>query len=472
MRKILAIALLAVRTAIRSRLFISLIVILFTIIIGLPMTIKGDGTLTGQVKILLYYTLGLMTVVLGIATLWTSCSAISQEIEDKQIHLVAVKPVYRFQVWLGKWLGLLVINAALLCFAGTVTYALLCWNINSSNATEQDRRVLHEEILVGRRLLRPRPELVEKEVRERFSQLLKEGKIPGDVPEETAFLIIKKRLLTEKSVVAPGQSKQWIFELDGTTAPLSKKSKHGYKDKPDYPILVRFRFSSPGRDRQPVSGVWSVGTEQKLDIFQFTFLNYLAGAHQFSIPLSVIPSREQLLVIKYKNSERECSNTAIFDPEMGVELLIRESGFEINLVRALLIILCHLALLAALGLTAGTLFSFPVATFAASSVLVISIMIHYFAFLSPQCTHECHHYHGMEPEPSVLQTSCEKIIERLSIIVEPAMQLDPIKPLSDGLLVSWSFAGKAVLLLAGIYPGVLGMIGGYFFKRRELALPG
>ena len=69
----------------------------------------------------------------------------------------------------------------------------------------------------------------------------------------------------------------------------------------------------------------------------------------------------------------------MLDPEQNIELLVREGSFEMNLVRALLILLGHLALVAALGLTASTVFSFPVATFIAVSVMTVSLMGHYMA---------------------------------------------------------------------------------------------
>lgn len=458
MIKTLAIAFLTVRTAIRSRLFLSLMAILLVTIIGLPMTVKGDGTLIGQVKVLLYYTLGLTAIILGAATLWTSCGAISQEIEDRQIHLVVVKPVYRFQIWLGKWLGLLVMNTVFLCLAGSVTYALLCWNIRSSRTNEEENSILHEEILVGRRLIRPHSESVEKEARDRLKQLLEKGKIRDDASEEIAFSVIRRMLIAEKSAVAPGDSKCWVFDR----LPSARNNA---------PITVRFRFLSSARDPKPVTGVWSVGTEQNPDIFQFTTDNCLEGTKQFSIPATILASR-QSVIVKYTNSGQENSHTVVFDPESAVELLIRESGFETNLVRALLVILCYLALIAALGLSAGTLFSFPVATFAASSVLAISVMIHFFALTSSlDIAYEPHH-HGIRPEAGAFRIACERIIKRVDVVIEPAMQIDSLGPLSEGLFVSWRSVGRAVLLVAGIYPGVLGLVSAFFFKRRELALPG
>lgn len=72
MTKIAAIALLAFKTAVRSKLFVSLMVVLALTVIGLPLTVKGDGTLAGDITILLQYTLGLAAIILGSVVLWSA----------------------------------------------------------------------------------------------------------------------------------------------------------------------------------------------------------------------------------------------------------------------------------------------------------------------------------------------------------------------------------------------------------------
>ena len=114
----------AIRSAIRSRVVGVLLCLLLLAIIGLPLTVKGDGTLTGEVQVLLTYTLGAVTMILSIATLWAGCAAVSTEVEEKQIHLILTKPVNRFEVWLGKWLGLVTLNAVLLLVSGAGIDAL------------------------------------------------------------------------------------------------------------------------------------------------------------------------------------------------------------------------------------------------------------------------------------------------------------------------------------------------------------
>src|SRR5687768_2979203 len=114
MRRTLAITLLTLRAAFRYRLVLVLSVILIAGVALLPAMIKDDGTARGFTQIILTYTLSLTTALLGFATLWLSCGILAREIEESQMQMVAVKPIARWQIWLGKWLGILVLNAMLL----------------------------------------------------------------------------------------------------------------------------------------------------------------------------------------------------------------------------------------------------------------------------------------------------------------------------------------------------------------------
>ena len=113
--RIMSIAQLTFRETVRSRLLLSLAVALAFVTIGMPMILKGDGTPAGLAQMTLYYTLGTAFGILAVASLWIACSRISGDIRIRTMQLVRVKPVCAWQIWLGKWLGLLLLNAILLC---------------------------------------------------------------------------------------------------------------------------------------------------------------------------------------------------------------------------------------------------------------------------------------------------------------------------------------------------------------------
>ena len=114
MQQIFAIAGLTWRAALRFKLFLVIATLLILAVVGLPLIIKDDGTASGFTQIIMTYTLTVTAGLLGLSTLWLSCGTLARDIEECQIQVVATKPVARWQIWIGKWLGIVSLNAALL----------------------------------------------------------------------------------------------------------------------------------------------------------------------------------------------------------------------------------------------------------------------------------------------------------------------------------------------------------------------
>ena len=69
MQRILAIAWLTWKAALRFKLFLVIAVLLILAVVGLPLVIKDDGTAQGFTQIILTYTLSAITALLGLSTL-------------------------------------------------------------------------------------------------------------------------------------------------------------------------------------------------------------------------------------------------------------------------------------------------------------------------------------------------------------------------------------------------------------------
>src|SRR5512140_678895 len=147
MQPLLAIAWLTWKAAFRFRLFLVVAALLLGSVVGLPVLIKDDGTARGFTQILLTYTLSTITALLGLSTLWLACGTLARDIEECQMQMVAVKPIARWQIWLGKWLGIMSLNAALLALSGGSVYLLLQWRSGHLPPSEQE--ILRNEVLVA-----------------------------------------------------------------------------------------------------------------------------------------------------------------------------------------------------------------------------------------------------------------------------------------------------------------------------------
>src|SRR5580765_2093198 len=147
-QRISAVMALTWKAALRFRLFIVIAVLLLGAVVALPILIKDDGTAQGFTQILITYTLTAIAALLGLSTLWLACGTLARDIEECQIQVVAAKPIARWQIWLGKWLGLMSLNAALLAVSGLSIFVLLQWR--STKLSPDEQRILHNEVLISR----------------------------------------------------------------------------------------------------------------------------------------------------------------------------------------------------------------------------------------------------------------------------------------------------------------------------------
>src|SRR5258706_12982738 len=158
MQRIFAIAKLTWKAAFRFKLFWVMAARLLICVVGRPILLKDGGPARGFTQILLTYTLSIITALLGFSTLWLACGTLARDIEEAQMQVVAVKPIARWQIWLGKWLGIVALDAALLLVAGGSVFGLMKWR--ASRLPPNLQKVLRDEIFVARGSLKEaRPDI-------------------------------------------------------------------------------------------------------------------------------------------------------------------------------------------------------------------------------------------------------------------------------------------------------------------------
>ncbi len=466
--RISAIAVLAVRSAVRSRFVLSLVGLLVLAVGGLPFVLRGDGTLEGQVRVLLQYTLGLASAILMIATLWASCAAVSSEVRDKSIRLIAVKPVPRHEIWFGKWLGLLLLNGFLLSCCGLAVYGLVQRTLAISGASDEARTRIRGTMLVGRRRILPREEPLDVEVSRRYRRLAAEGALPEEHDNHEVLLEIRQAVLGERLTVKAGEVRKWWFDIPRDRAWNANQA-----------VTLRFRLSTMAWNRLSIAGDWVLHTSSGEELCRVPVADCFGGPYQFRLPAApqghaddASESRrgDIAVVAQFENAAAGASHTALFDSTGPVEILLHETGFVPNLMRALVVVLCKIALVAAVGLTMGSVFSSPVAVFATCSLGVMVWASQYFVMASsPEFTVQEHHHHGEPTTPGHIAVAGQYMAKGLSVLATPATRFDPIKHLADGILVSGRHVAAAAGILVFVYPAVLMACSGYVLKRRELA---
>ena len=248
MQRIFAIIWLTWKAAFRFRLFLVITALLLLAVVGLPLLIKDDGTARGFTQILLTYTLGSITALLGLSTLWLACGTLARDIEECQIQMLAVKPISRWQIWLGKWLGLVTLNVALLAVAGGSVYGLLLWRATKLPAEQQQK--LRSEILVARGSAKENS--YEAEIEAETSRLLavqvKKAELSSADVLELARQI-REQLKAGLQIVPAGAMRLWQFDLSAVKEQLQGR-----------PLQLRVKFNAAGR---PLGGtfmaMWLLG---------------------------------------------------------------------------------------------------------------------------------------------------------------------------------------------------------------------
>ena len=449
MRKILAIAGIAIRSAIRSRVVLVLLALLLIAIVALPLTIKGDGTLTGTVQVLLRYTLGAVNIILSIATLWAGCAAIATEVQEHQIHLLVTKPVTRAQLWFGKWLGLLALNATLLVIAGGVTYGLLNWHLNRQRLSAPERTALREELLVARRVVNAVPIPVEADAQRIFEEQRQSGVLPKETRPDQALAAIRQTLLQQAHSVPPNSMLRYIFK-----APVATTR----------PLVLRYKFTSSQTDKNPVACVWLAGAPERPNRFQHPELAAPTGVHTLQFPASLVAT-DGTLTVDIANVNPE-PVTMVFAPVDGVQLLAYESSFAANFSRCLLIMLGALAFLSALAVTLGSWFSLPVAALTTAYAVLFMNIGSYLQTLMHEPV-----IIGSTTQSGVFELLIHAMYAGLYWLTKPFQTANPLEPLAVGELVSWWWVGGVWWWQAVVAGGILAAVGTWIFNRRELGLP-
>jgi len=454
-QRILAIAWLTWKAALRFKLFLVIAALLVLAVVALPLVIRDDGTAQGFTQIIITYTLSVTTGLLGLSTLWLACGTLARDIEECQIQVIATKPIARWQVWIGKWLGIITLNAALLAIAGAAIYGLLQWRASKLPSDQQAK--LRGEVLVARGSAREQDysARINADTARFLQDQAKQNpqlKNLSEAEMEAVTRQVYEQVKAAYQVVRPGYPRIWKIDL------------HSLKDfLRDKPLQLRVKFNTPNPyNKVDYDTLWQVGDPQ--GAYWRTNLTSMAPDtfHEFLVPPNLL-DKDGILTIGFVNPN---STTLLFPLEDGMEVLYPETSFTANFFRGLAVIFCWMALLAALGLAAASYLSFPVAAFFSLAMLAVVLSSGTLAETVENGTLGVgEDSAGSSPADPVLIPMFKGILK----VVNLTHTVSPIDALSTGRVISWiqlaTTFGQIVLLLGGFFA----LVGIGLFYRRELA---
>ena len=454
MQRIFAIVWLTWKAAFRYRLFWVLALLLIAAVVGLPLLIKDDGTARGFTQILLTYTLSAITGLLGIATLWLACGTLARDIEESQIQMVAVKPIARWQIWIGKWIGIVSLNALLLAIAGGSVFFLLQWRANRLSPEQQ--LILRNEVLVARASVKEIPQDINEDVEKELQRRLQTSSInPTNIPALRKQ--IEEQVKAGIQSVRPGDPRQWKIELG--------RAKDSLRDQPLF-LRIKF-FTAQSNPSGTFLAVWQVGNPETKRVWRSEPMSFAAETfHEFPIPANLFDENGTLDII-FGNPN---NSTLLFPLDDGLEVLYREGTFGLNFARGLGIIFCWLALLATLGLAAASLLSFPVAAFVSLAILIIGLSSGTLSNVVKEGTIlGVNHETGVADSRSLLDLVFIPLFRAALKIINLVQGFSPIDSLSTGRSITWTQLGLAGVQIVLFLGGIMAAIGIIIFNRRELA---
>jgi hypothetical protein len=458
MQRLYAIAWLAWKAAFRFRLFLVVSALLLISVVGLPLLIKDDGTARGFTQILLTYTLTAITGLLGISTLWLACGTLARDIEECQVQMVAVKPIARWQIWLGKWLGIVSLDAVLLALSGGCVYGLLQWRAHRLPLDQQ--QVLRNEVLVARGSAREKS--FDKEIDANTDRVLRDRieKNPLDVGKANLVEVrrqIRENVKAAYEVIPPGyQSRLWRINLG--------RARHRLRGQP---LFLRVKFNAADNTpNRTYDVVFRVGVPQKTRLWQSDVMSMAAETfHEFQIPPDLF-DEDGVLTVTLGNPNETALSVPLGD---GFEVLYRQGSFGPSFARGLGIILCWMALLAAVGLASASLLSFPVAAFVSLGLLVMALSSSTLAGVVEEGTIAEYNPEKGAPGSSPVDVLVVPTFRAVLKVIRLAMDFSPVDALSTGRSVTWTQLGLAFGQIVLLMSGLAGLVGIFLFSRRELA---
>jgi hypothetical protein len=465
-RRLWAVARTTLREAVRTRTVPVVAIVLIAIVALSPFLLRHTGKLVDHVQLVLSYSLGAVGFLLAIMTIFLSASTLAGDLREKRIETIATKPIPRWQILVGKWLAVMVLNVALVVVSGAITYGLVRWVIGRPDAAEnkQERKELVNEVYTARHTVDPsRPDAeIEEFIDAEIARKRDAGQLAEDFNEETYRRRRRKELWISYNTLPPGYVCQYRFE---GVQPA----------QPDQEIYIRYKLIDVGggessAEKKQIWIDWTISPEETLPIQKGIVtrpeLVSLGDFQEFTVPARLV-SADGVLYVTCRNDTHlpgapASDMYAAFPAEKGIQVLYKAGSFEGNVVRTMLLVLIRLAFLSALAVAAASLLSFPVASMFVLFVFVCALLVNQFVGLAAPVP-------GSEDDPEFRTPPFYRLLlQGITAVVPNFGRYDGTGDVATGRLVPWPLVVRGFLIIGAVYSGVVMLLGCLYFRSREL----
>ncbi len=465
--------------ATRTRLSLAFISILLILLPLIPIWLDPASPLRHRVQTMISRSLGTTFAIAACLTVVLACATVAFEIRDRQIWQVVSKPVGRFRYLLGKWVGILALNACILCVAGCGVFIFLQYQraqpVAAGIEGELDRLAVEEEVLTARRSASPAMELLTPEQLDARveARIDADPDLRGHEDIELALrrkirVEMQQQFIAQQRSIPPmrgGETFQRTYEFPG----LAAAKKIGA------PIALRSQFHILSSSDHETYRVGLIFNDDPATRQVLTYVPTMT--HVTLVPASLINDEGTLLVSIFNLYEpppgKEGRGAVSFDPGK-LQVLYRVGDFEGNFLRALIMLWIKLAFLAALGLAAATFLSFPVACLASFTVFAAGTLAPWLSeslqlYVPPAAGSVDWGNTGM-----VIQWAFENVIRGIAtalvFVLDGFGQFQPTQRLVQGMDIPWAAVVRGALVIGVLWSSITLFVGGSVLRRRQLAI--
>ncbi|MHC4432203.1 MAG: ABC transporter permease [Planctomycetota bacterium] len=432
------------------------LLLLIVILPVLGFSATGDETLKGRLQTFVSYSLSLMSFLLCVLTIIVSVYTVTSDIEQRQIYTVITKPIRRYQLLVGKLVGVIILDVMLLVLFSAVIYTITIYTPSFTNASEAELVQAEKEFFTARAALNVPEEDVTEEVLARYEELERRSELPPDETREDIIAELTKRKQLAKRAAEVGRALIWEFD---NVKPLAET------------MFIRFKYDIfPNPPDSQVYSLWLAGDDQYIKygeqpdtpIYEQSHKHAARTFHEVEFPAEVVPEDGKLAIAFVNIPPNEAP---VIFPLDGFEVLYKADSFGANFVRSVLSILLRLIFLACLGLMAATFLSFPVA--------VLFCFVFFFTATFSGFVTESFGYLS-ENVGAVYSYTLQRVIQ----LLPQFDKFNPGKFLVPARLLSWSELARAAVLppwwgfdgdMVFVKAGLLLLLGLLIFRFREIA---
>lgn len=470
-----------VEEAVRMRAALALLAALFAAVPVLPLVLDHSERLQYRIQFLLQWALGGAGLILGLLTIFLACGTVCGDIDTNRIHMTFAKPLRRWEYLLGKWLGIVVFDLLLVALAGAGTYTFARMLAATPAADAADRAAVDGQVLVARAAVAPGHESPAE-----FAAAVAATIAQREKDDPAAFAgdatAIRDRIRWEHEwqwhTVTPDMVSTFVFtDLGRPGTPAA-----------DVQLQLRPRVTNVDVDLADVRfAIWVNERPWPVQEGRHVEQTLASGAtHVLDIPGDVIGDSGTLqLTIANRNlvPAGETRATAItFPPGDGLRLYRRVGGFEGNFLRCLAVIWAKLALVAAVGVVAGTGLGFPTAALLSLLVTVTALGSGFFrdalgvynvvadsaATAAGQRLTEAAALGRQFRIYEAFRMLLGFVADAVLWVVPSFAEFPSVADLATGLAIPAGRVLACALKIGVVFPALLGLVGWAILERRDL----